>query len=837
VAGKTKTAQREPLATYNAKRDFALTPEPAGETGSGSGDLFMVQKHDATRLHWDLRLEMDGVLKSWAVTKGPSPDPDIKRLAVRTEDHPMSYATFEGVIPKGEYGGGTVMLWDRGKWSPVKGKSASDLEKGHLHFTLAGERMNGEWLLVRLKPRGNEKRENWLLRKLADEHAEPGDGLVERELTSISTGRSMAEIAAGADARKPADDGFLDAMEKQPKKATGKPRKRKKSAPLPKFRKPQLATLSDTVPAGNDWLHEIKFDGYRALIAAKGDDLRAYTRNGKDWTDKFAPLLSHVAKLDLPACLIDGEIIAPGEDGNPSFSALQKVLKRGHGRQGSDNALQFHAFDLIESDGEDLSALPLVERKEHLEALLKQAVDPIFVTDHVIGAGEKLLSTMCNAKLEGIICKRIDAPYRHARSKGWLKVKCTRRQEFVIVGAKRSSAKGRPFSSLLLAQHEGDALVYKGNVGTGFNSDDFDELAGKLKRLSRKTPPLDVPKTKARNVEWVTPKLVAEIAFAEFTADGLVRHGSYLGLRQDKPAGKVKPEKAVAAPEETGEVAISSRSRVIFPDSGQTKGELADYYSAIAPVMLPFAADRPISLVRCPQGRSRKCFFQKHDSGAFGDAVHSVPIREKDGGSEDYIAIRGRRGLLQCVQMGTIEFHGWGSRSTDVEAPERMVFDLDPDEGLEFDAIRTAARDIRDRLADIGLTSFAMMSGGKGVHVVVPLEPGHDWDRHKDFSQRFAQALSLAEPDRFTASMSKAKRKGRIFIDWLRNQRGSTAVLPYSARARSGAPVAAPVAWNELAKLDDARPFSIDDVDRLLDRANSKTLKGWGFARQTLPDL
>ncbi len=819
------------LATYNARRDFTSTPEPSGEIASGSSDLFIVQKHDATRLHWDLRLEIDGVLKSWAVTKGPSPDPDIKRLAVRTEDHPMSYASFEGTIPKGEYGGGTVMLWDRGIWAPAEGKSASDLEKGHLHFTLDGERMKGEWLLIRLKPKGNQSRENWLLRKLQDEHAEPGDTLVERALTSIETGRSMAEIAAGSAAR---GDDFVETMEEV---KPVKKRKQRKSAPLPKFRKPQLATLADNVPTGNDWLHEIKFDGYRILIAAKGDKTRAFTRNGKDWTEKFSPLLKHIASLDLSACLIDGEIVAPGSDGNPSFSALQQVLKRGRSAQGPDDALQFHAFDLLELDGEDLAALPLVERKERLEGVLKGAERPVMVADHVIGAGEKLLRAMCDAGQEGIISKRIDAPYRHARSKGWLKVKCTRRQEFVIVGAKRSSAKGRPFASLLVAQHEGDALVYRGNIGTGFGGDDFDELAPKLKRLSRKTPPLDVPKAKARGVDWVTPKLVAEVAFAEFTAGGLVRHGSYLGLRADKPAEKVTGEEAIRTPKEADTVTISSADRVVFPDSGQTKGELADYYRTIAPMMLPFAGNRPISLVRCPQGRAKKCFFQKHDSGGFGDAVETVAIREKDGGMEDYLTIRDRRGLLQCVQMGTIEFHGWGARSDDVEAPERMVFDLDPDEGLDFEAIKSAARDIRARLSDIGLVSFAMVSGGKGIHVVVPLERGHDWDNHKDFSRRFAKALSLAEPDRFTASMSKAKRKGRIFIDWLRNQRGSTAILPYSARARSGAPVAAPISWNELNGLVDAKPYSIDDAERLIDRAQTTSLQGWGFAAQSLPDI
>ena len=836
----------DPLAAYNAKRDFAKTSEPSGKAQSSeSGDLFIVQKHDATRLHWDLRLEVDGVLKSWAVTKGPSLDPEIKRLAVRTEDHPISYAEFEGVIPRGEYGGGTVMLWERGTWSPIEGKSAKDLDKGHLHFKLEGQRMKGEWLLVRLKKKAGETRENWLLRKLPDEHAEEGDALVERALTSVLNGRSMAEIAAGTSSK--ASEYALtlqkdDAFHAQTKKASSPNAKRSKlkkhsGAPLPKFRKPQLATLVDDVPAGNGWMHEIKFDGYRAMIAANGSVVRVYTRNGKDWTDKFGPLVDALVALDLPACLVDGEIVATDAKGNPDFSTLQAVLKRGRGSQGKDDALQFHAFDLLELAGEDLKALPNIERKERLEALLTTAQPPIFVADHVIGAGERLFNTMCAASQEGIISKKMDAPYRHARSKAWVKVKCTRRQEFVIVGWKKSSAKGRPFASLLMAQHQEGRLVYSGNVGTGFTSDDFDELGPKLARLERKSPAVEVDKSSERGVVWVTPKLVAEVAFAELTRDRKIRHGSYLGLRGDKSAKAVKQENAAPTPAGTEGVEISSRERVVFPDSGQTKGDLADYYEAVADIMLPFVGRRPVSLVRCPQGRARKCFFQKHDSGAFGDAVHHVAIREKDGGTEDYLYVEDARGILQCVQKGTIEFHAWASRSDAVERPDRMVFDLDPDEGLDFQVVKTAAVHIRDRLADLGLTSFAMLSGGKGVHVIVPLTPDHTWASQKDFARRFAEALSLAEPERFTATMSKAKRKDRIFIDWLRNQRGSTAVVPYSVRARSGAPVAVPVAWNELKSMEDAKPFSIDDSKELVDRSASKSLAGWGFASQRLPDL
>ena len=837
------------LAEYNKKRDFKKTAEPAGKPASSEGgNLFIVQKHDATRLHWDLRLEADGVLKSWAVTKGPSPDPEIKRLAVQTEDHPMAYAEFEGTIPKGEYGGGTVMLWDKGTWEPVEGKSAKDLAKGHLHFTLHGERMKGEWLLIRLKKRPGEKRENWLLRKLQDEHAEEGDALVQRCLTSVLTGRSMAEIETDTEGefslKGKRGKAFAAVMEEAADrnaklKKGAKKTRRKGPAPLPRFRTPQLATLVDEVPAGNGWMHEIKFDGYRALIACAGDKVRVYTRSGKDWSDKFVPLVAKFAELDLPSCLIDGEIVAYDSNGNPDFSSLQNVLKRGHGSQKDSDKLAFHAFDLLELEGEDLAKQTNVERKERLEALLDGVEPPIHFADHVIGAGEKLYRTMCEAGQEGIISKRIDAKYSGKRSKNWVKVKCTLRQEFVVIGWKKSSAKGRPFSSLLLAQHEKGELVYKGNVGTGFNHDTLADLAAKFARLERKTPPAEVDRASSRGVTWLAPKLVAEIAFSEFTADGNVRHGSYLGLRGDKKAEDVVPETPEDTPEDdpADEVKISSRERVIFPDSGQTKGELADYYQAVAGLMLPWAAQRPISLVRCPQGRAKKCFFQKHDSGSFGPHVHHVPIREKKGQTEDYLYVEDAAGLLACVQMGTIEFHGWGSRTTEVEAPDRMVFDLDPDEGLDFGDVKSAARDIHDRLADIGLTSFAMLSGGKGVHVVVPLATGHSWEAHKDFSKRFAEALAMAEPERFVATMSKAKRKGKIFIDYLRNQRGSTAILPYSARARPGAPVAVPIAWGELKGFDNAQPFSIGDAKRLLDRAESKGLAGWGFAEQALPDL
>lgn len=825
-------ADADPLRDYNHKRDFTRTKEPEGKRGRAKGNSFIVQKHDATRLHYDFRLEMDGVLKSWAVTRGPSLDPADKRLAVRTEDHPLSYARFEGTIPKGEYGGGTVMLWDEGTWEPVPGKSAKDLEKGHLHFILYGARMKGEWLLIRLKPRGNEKRENWLLRKVEDVFAGATDELTARELTSVKSGRTMGEIAADAPpiSLKGKRGKAFDAAMWQADRATPA-RARKRPAAAPAFRPPQLATLVDAVPSGNSWFHEIKYDGYRCLSSVSGDKVKIFTRSGLDWTNRFATIAPELAKMALPAALIDGEIVALDADGNPDFSTLQRVLK-GEGK----GALHLFAFDLLSLDGDDLTSLPNIARKEKLAALLGSGTAHVHVADHVIGAGEKLFHAMCGAGQEGIISKRADAPYRGARSKNWLKVKCTRRQEFVIVGWTSSSASGRSVRNLLLAQNDGKGLVYAGKVGTGFKAANSARLIAMLAKRSRKGAPLSVPRAEARGARWVRPDMVAEIAFAEFTADNVVRHASFLGLREDKVASEVKREEPMPPPQSDHDVKISNPDRLIFPEAKITKGQLADYYAAIGAAMLPWIAGRPISLVRCPQGQAKKCFFQKHDSGSFGEHVKHIPIREKDGGKEDYLYIEDVDGLLACVQMGAIEFHGWGARVEDVERPDRLVFDLDPDEGLDFGDVRKAARDIRPTLEELGLTSFAMLSGGKGVHVVVPLTPEADWPLVKDFADRFARALAASEPDRFTATMSKAKRKGRIFIDWLRNQRGATAVLPYVVRARENAPVAAPVSWDELEKVETAGAFTVKDVAQLIERATSRQLRGWGEVQQSLPD-
>lgn len=847
MAKPIKTAT-DLLAKYNAKRDFTKTAEPAGIVAKDDSHIFMVQKHDATRLHWDFRLELDGVLKSWAVTRGPSPNPDDKRLAVRTEDHPLSYATFEGTIPKGQYGGGTVMLWDRGTWTPAPGKDPrKTLEQGHLHFTLEGERMKGEWLLIRLKPRGNERTENWLLRKIDDEHSGGSGDLVDRCLTSVASGRSMTEIAAGKggksqwDSNRDADD-QPDVAAPPPKPVKIKPAA-KGAGKMPPFRKPQLATLVDHVPSGSNWMHEIKYDGYRTLIAVGGGKAKAYTRTGLDWSDRFAPIVKAAAQLEGSA-LIDGEVVALDQDGRPSFQALQASLKEGSG------TLAYFAFDLLTLDGEDLTALPNLDRKERLKGLLVGAPDDIRFSDHVLGNGEKLFDSLCKQGLEGVVSKRADAPYRvDKRTQTWLKVKCLHRQELVIVGWTPSD-KGRGFRSLLLGLHENGALRYAGKVGTGFGMALIDELMTKMQPLERKTPTVEAPRAAVRGAHWIKPKLVAEIAFTEWTDEGLLRHPSFIGLREDKSEKDVvrelpadvpdkAPKEKVAkskAPDMTG-VTITHPARVIYPESGITKGQLADYYARLADPILAWLADRPISLVRCPQGRAKHCFFQKHDAGSFGDAVKHVPIREKDGHEEPYLYVDDAKGMLTCVQMGAIEFHGWGSKVADVEMPDRLVFDLDPDEGLDFGDVKKAALQLRDVLGEIGLATWPMLSGGKGIHVVAPLDASRDWVAVKDFASRFSKAIAQAHPERFTANMKKVERRGRIFLDWLRNQRGATAVLPYTVRARPNATVAAPILWDELDEIDKAGHYTIADADKLLERAASKSLRDWGRADQRLPDL
>lgn len=830
------TPADERLAKYREKRDFARTAEPSGATEPTTGNGFVVQKHAASRLHYDFRLELDGTLVSWAVTRGPSSNPDDKRLAVRTEDHPLDYARFEGTIPKGEYGGGTVMLWDNGTWESIPGKDPrKTLPEGHLHFILHGRRMQGEWILFRLKPRGKEKGENWILRKVQDDYAGGSDDLIGTHLTSVDTGRTMEEIAAGKAVPKRKGAKTQPAATATSKTPSAAPsRRRNKSGVLPPFQPVQLAALVDHVPPGDRWLHELKYDGYRTLIALGGGEGRAYTRSGLDWSDRFAGLIAEALKLDVDSALIDGEAVVTLPDGRTSFQALQAALKSDPG------SIDYFAFDLLELNGEDLTRLPLIERKEKLAALIGAGQGRIRYSDHIVGNGEKLLASFCGAGLEGVISKRADARYSGSRSGTWLKTKCIRRQEFVIVGWAPSD-KQRGFRSLLLGVNENGKLRYAGKAGTGFTADEIERLMEIMAPLERKAPTVDAPRAAVRGAHWIEPKLVAEIAYIEFTDEGVLRHPSYLGLREDKKPEAVVLETetpvTIATAPARSSVKISNRERVIFPEGKLTKGQLADYYEIVAPIMLPWAGSRPISLVRCPQGRSKKCFFQKHDAGSFGDDVKQVGIREKDGHDEPYLFVDTPAGLLTCVQMGTIEFHGWGARIEDVEKADRLVFDLDPDEGLDFKDVVSAAFHVQDVLSQMGLITFPMVTGGKGVHVIAPLTPSAEWPAVKDFAHRFALALAQAEPERFTAALAKAKRTGKIFIDYLRNQRGATAVMPYSARTREYAPIAVPLTWEELRDIDTPSHWHIGDGAEMVKRAASKNLAHWGRADQILPDL
>lgn len=605
----------------------------------------------------------------------------------------------------------------------------------------------------------------------------------------------------------------------------------KASAPPP-FQPVQLAALVDTVPAGANWLHEMKYDGYRILLAVGGGQAKAYTRSGLDWSDRFAPLRDAAVALEASSALIDGEAVVMDPNGRSNFQSLQAALKSDPDR------VVYYAFDLLELNGEDLTGLPLVERKERLRELIPEGSRRLLYSDHIEGKGEALLARFCAAGLEGVISKRADGRYVGSRAGGWLKTKCLQRQEFVVVGWTPSD-KERGFRSLLLGVNDAAGLRYVGKVGTGFDAAEMARLTHRMAALATDDPPVKAPRTVAREARWIQPHLVAEIAYAELTAAGLLRHPSYLGLREDKRSEAVVMETPASAAEAAvgPTIEISNRDRILYPEAGITKGQLADHYRALAPLMLPWIGSRPMTLVRCPQGRARKCFFQKHDAGGFGDHVHHVAITEKDGQIEPYLFVDDAAGLLSCVQMGSIEFHGWGSRIEDVEKADRLVFDLDPDEGLDFEAVRGAAFEFRDVLLQLGLKTFPMLTGGKGVHVIAPLIPEADWPTVKAFARRLAVAAAETAPGRFTAALPKAQRKGRIFVDYLRNQRGATAVMPYSVRARPGAPVAAPLSWAELRTIEGSARFHVGDAPLLTDRAASPELRGWGRADQRLPAL
>ena len=859
------------LARYQSMRDFSRTAEPSGDAPVKPSNRlrFVIQKHAASRLHYDFRLELDGVFKSWAVTKGPSLDPADRRLAVEVEDHPLDYGDFEGTIPKGQYGGGTVMLWDRGYWEPEGGADPHEgLRKGDLKIVMDGERLKGSFVLVRMKRREGEKRDNWLLIKHHDGHAVEGrgDALVQDETTSIASGRSMEEIAAGAGkgptpfitgGRKRAAAGDVwqsnRAGNPDPKNAApprAKPDAKLKSSALPGFVPPQLAKSVERPPPGAGWGHEIKFDGYRLQLRVEGGKATLKTRSGLDWTAKFSEIGRDAGVL--PDCLIDGEACALDHTGSPDFPALQAALS-----DGKTKDLIFFAFDALFIAGEDLRGLPLRERKTRLKALLdktgKNLGARIRYVDHFETAGDAVLQSACRMSLEGIVSKKLDAPYRSDRSETWLKSKCRGGHEVVIGGWTGEAGQLR---SLLVGVHRGDRLIYVGRVGTGFGRDKVRLVLPRLEKLKADKSPFSGPGAprKEANVTWAKPELVAEIEFAGFTGSGMVRQAAFKALRDDKPAEEVEAETPAplaeaelaepdpAPPHPRGTrakaatkpgdnvvmgVSLSNPGKALWPDGGDgapvTKLDLARYLEAVGPWMMQHIKGRPCSIIRTPDGiLGDQRFFQRHVGKGSSALISEVEVF---GDHKPYLQVDRIEALAALAQIGAVEFHPWNCQPFKPEVPGRLVFDLDPDEGISFERVIEAALEVKARLEALGLTAFCKTTGGKGLHVVTPLEDGRgnvDWPTAKKFAQDVCLAIAADQPERYVVNMAKAKRVGRIFLDYLRNDRMSTAVAPLSPRARPGAPVSFPLTWNLVKPGLDPKKYTLRTAPGLL-----KKTKAW----------
>jgi bifunctional non-homologous end joining protein LigD len=809
------------LEEYRRKRDFGKTPEPAGRSPrrrkAATALAFVVQKHRARRLHYDFRLELDGVLKSWAVPRGPSLDPAEKRLAVEVEDHPIEYGGFEGVIPQGEYGGGTVMLWDRGTWVPADPDPAAAYRNGMLKFALDGEKLRGNWMLVRIRGRKkqDERQNNWLLVKERDAAAAPGSGdaIVAERTLSVDSGRSLDAIAADRDRVWHSNPQVAAADPPLIPLAKAKPRRTSmiagaKKAPMPAGLRPQLAVSASQAPEGDAWLHEIKYDGYRLFAQIARGAVRLTTRSGLDWTGRFPELGQEFSRLAVKAALIDGEVALPAADGTTSFSGLQEALAAGR-----TGGLSFFAFDLLYRDGWDLTGATLDDRKRALAEIIPQDAQGFLrYSDHQIGEGPAILRQACNFGLEGIVSKRRDAPYHAGRDASWRKVKCANREDFAIVGFTDPEGGRAGFGALLLGRFDGERrLRYAGRVGTGFSTVRLETLRRQLDPLTRDAPTAALPEAMPRKgVHWVEPALVAEIQFAGWTADALLRQASFVGLRDDKcpiEAAAEAPAPAAAAvgpPARDGslvfaEVRLTHPERLLFPDAGLTKLGLAQYYAAIAPWALPQLAHRPLTLVRAPGGAGKKSFYQKHLGPGAPKALGRIEIAG-DEGVKSAPVVTDRAGLVALVQMDVLEIHPWGATTANIEAPDRVTFDLDPDAELPWSRVMEAALAVREALSGIGLASFVKTTGGKGLHVVVPLTPKLGWPAVKAFSKWVADRLAALRPEAFTANQALRARQGRVYIDYLRNGRGATAVGAYSPRARPGAPVSAPLDWSEVER-------------------------------------
>jgi len=838
------------LAKYREKRDFQRTQEPRGSAKrlpkQARALSFVVQKHDARNLHYDFRLELDGVLLSWAVPKGPSLDPSVKRLAMEVEPHPLEYGGFEGTIPKAEYGGGTVMVWDRGTWT-CAGDPQKSLAKGHLSFSLSGQKLKGAWHLVRTKrvaddQHGNKAGKGWLLFKSRDEQAREDDKLLDDEPNSALSGRNLEQIARAEGEPSGASE---DAPGSRPRRKRPAMKGKKARAKLPSKVSPELATLVDEAPPGDDWIHEIKLDGYRILAHLDHGHVTLLTRNGKDWTERMPTLRAALEKLDVEQAVLDGELVALDASGISHFQTLQTSLNAEN-----DAALVYYVFDLLHLDGEDTTARPLLERKSLLRELLAGSAEAlngsVRFSAHVVGSGAEFFVNACKLGLEGTIAKRGASTYRGGRGRDWLKVKCGKDQEFTIVGHTQPNGSREHFGALLLATQREGELVYAGKVGTGFSAASLKELYQKLSRLQRKTAPLAQPPrgADARGVTWLEPQLVAQIGFTEMTSDGLLRHPTFKGLRDDKPAREVKLEepqplqdpepRAKLSPSNKSGYVITHPDKVVYPELGITKQEVLDYYALVAERMLPHVANRPLTLVRCPNGYGKPCFFQKHPGEGTPPGLRSVSIRGKEG-KAPYSVIDDATGLFGLVQLGALEIHTWGSRADDFEHPDLLVFDLDPDPRLDYSAVISGARAIREIFEQAGLETFVKTTGGKGLHVCVPITPELDWNEIKAFTAQVAQALAQRAPELYVATQSKAQRTGKIFIDYLRNGRGATFIAPYSTRARENAPLAIPLEWDELSPKLLPNHFTLRNVQRRLEALKHDPFERMTSVKQRLP--